>query len=85
MSYHLLTKTYFWKKTHDLVDLISFKDSNKVAIQIKTIEKYINPTILRFECYVQIVVSYSLHFLAKYAEQNVFIRLLIIIDKISYI
>lgn len=51
---------------------------NKAVAEIKTTEKYFNPTIFTLECHVQIVVSCSLHFFAKYFEQNLIIRALII-------
>ncbi len=49
MSYHLLTKTRFWKQTYAQIDSLSFEDLNKVATEIKTTRKCTNPTIFLLE------------------------------------
>ncbi len=85
LGYHLLTKTRFWEQTHAQVDSLSLEDLKKVATEIKTTGKCINPAILTFERQVQIVASHSPHSFVKCSEQNVFIRLLMISDRMSTI
>lgn len=63
------------------MDSLSLKDLNKVVAEMKTIRKCTNLAIHILEHHIQIVPSCSTHFFAKYAEQNHFIKLLIISDK----
>lgn len=83
LGYHLLKKTRFWEETHAQVDSLSLEDLNKAAAEIKTTGKCTNPAILTLERYVQIVASRSPHSFAKCAEQNLFIRSLMISDGMS--
>lgn len=45
--------------------------------------KYLNSAILILEHHVQIIVSYLSNFFAKYIQQKVIIKILIINDEIS--
>ncbi len=65
------------------MDSLSLEDLNKAAAEIKTTGKCTNPVILTLGRHVQIVASRSPHSFAKCAEQNLFIRSLMISDGMS--
>ncbi len=64
---------------------LSLEDLNKAAVEIKTTGKCTNPAILTLERQLQIVASHSPHSFAKCAEQNLFIRSLMISNGMSII
>lgn len=65
------------------MDLLSLEDLYKADTEIKTSRKCTNPAILILERQVQIVAFRSPHFFAKCAEQNLFIKTLMISDGMS--
>lgn len=65
------------------MDLLSLEDLNKAAAEIKKTKKCSNPDILILERHVQIVATHSPNFFAKYFEQRLIIKALIISNRIS--
>lgn len=59
---------------------MSLEDFHKAMIEIKIFGRHTNPTILILKYGLQIVASPSLHLFAKFAEQSLFIKRLIISD-----
>lgn len=78
MSYFLLTKQSSYTKSKDLVNSISHSQLEHAAAEIRSTGKCSNPTILSFECQVQVVVGRASNSFAKYAEQTAYIKVLMV-------
>lgn len=70
------------KKTYAQVDSLNLQDLNNIAAKIKITGKCSNSTILILKRQVQIVAFCSLHSFAKCVEQSLFIKVLMISNRI---
>ncbi len=80
LGYFLLTKTRFWEQTHAEVDALTMAELNDAANEIQATGKCTNPAILKLERQVQIVAGQTPHSFARFAEQAVHIKALMIND-----
>lgn len=79
-GYFLLIKTRFWEQTYADIDALTMAELNKAVEEVKITEKYTNPTILKLERQVQIVVAQIPYLFAKCDDQAVYIKALRISD-----
>lgn len=85
LEYYLLIKQSYYLKLRNFVNNISHTQLEHAATEIKSIGKCSNLAILSLEYQVQIVASRASNSFAKYAEQAVYIKALMMSNNMPVI